>query len=104
MVGLGDLPGCVRQSLANDVNADGTVVVGRGRGTFNIIEATYWTSSGGMQRLWDVLLAAGVDPALSGWTVLTEAHGVSFDGFTVAGYGPATATSKPSSPSCRSGR
>ena len=28
-----------------------------------------------MERLWDVLLAQGVDPAASGWTSLFEARG-----------------------------
>ena len=41
-----------------------------------------------MLPLWDVLLAHGVDPALDGWSILSEAHSVSLDGLTVAGYGP----------------
>jgi PEP-CTERM motif len=45
------------------------------------------TAGSGMQRLWDVLLAEGVDPAAGGWTVLTEALAVSLDGNTIVGYG-----------------
>jgi hypothetical protein len=40
-----------------------------------------------MERLWDVLVAQGVDPAADGWSRLVEARGVSDDGNTIVGYG-----------------
>lgn len=80
MVGLGLLPGG-HQSIANGVSADGSVVVGGGD------EAFRWTAGTGMRRLWEVLLAQGVDPTAEGWTQLTSASAVSDDGNTIVGYG-----------------
>lgn len=40
-----------------------------------------------MQRLWDVLLANGVDPTADGWNILTEAVDVSANGTTIIGRG-----------------
>lgn len=86
MTGLGDLPGGVSSSLANAVSADGDVVVGQSSST-NGAEAFLWTSGGGMRSLASRLLAGGVDPAAGGWSVLTDAHGISADGRYVAGTG-----------------
>jgi hypothetical protein len=86
MVGLGDLPGGGFQSFANSTNGDGSVVVGAGI-TASGNEAFYWNVSVGMDRLWDVLLDNGVDPAADGWTRLVTAGSVSTDGYTVAGWG-----------------
>jgi probable HAF family extracellular repeat protein len=86
MAGLGDLPGGAFNSNARDVTDDGLTIVGRGSDAGGF-EAFYWTAGGGMQSLTSVLTAAGADPALSGWTELTEATGVSGDGLYVAGYG-----------------
>ena len=41
-----------------------------------------------MKRLWDVLLANGVDPAADGWTTARPANGISADGNTIVGCGP----------------
>jgi probable HAF family extracellular repeat protein len=88
MVGLGHLPGSTANTSAWDVSDDGSVVVGYsapapGGG----YEAVRWTAGSGMQRLWDVLLAQGVNPAADGWTILSEAYAVSADGNTIVGYG-----------------
>jgi probable HAF family extracellular repeat protein len=79
MVGLGILPGHV-SSDARGVSGDGSVVVGISGDAFR------WTSDGGMERLWDVLVAHGVDPAADGWTSL-YASGISADGNTIVGNG-----------------
>ena len=87
MVGLGDLPGGFFDGEAFGVSGDGSVVVGQSNASGGLVEAFRWTSSGGMERLWDVLLARGVDPAASGWTRLSSANGVSLDGNTIVGDG-----------------
>jgi hypothetical protein len=40
-----------------------------------------------MQRLWDVLLARGLDPAASGWTLLKRANAINADGSVIVGVG-----------------
>ena len=85
MVGLGDLPGGDFSNYAKGVSGDGSTVVGYAATPSN--EAFLWTSAGGMQRLWDVLLANGVDPAASGWTSLDFAQAISADGKTIVGQG-----------------
>jgi probable HAF family extracellular repeat protein len=87
MVGLGDLAGGAFFSEANAVSDDGNIVVGVGSTATAGLDAFYWTSAGGMQRLWDVLVANGVDPAADGWTDLGTANDVSADGTHVAGQG-----------------
>jgi probable HAF family extracellular repeat protein len=86
MVGLGELPGGDFGNYAQGVSGDGSTVVGYSA-TSSSNEAFLWTSAGGMQRLWDVLLAHGVDPAASGWTSLGPAWGISADGDTIVGSG-----------------
>jgi probable HAF family extracellular repeat protein len=86
MVGLGDLPGGEFLSGASAVSADGSVIVGGGNSASGP-EAVRWTSGGGTQRLWDVLLAQGVNPAAGGWSSLNVATGVSADGNTIIGSG-----------------
>jgi probable HAF family extracellular repeat protein len=86
MVGLGVLPGD-DYSGANGVSADGSVIVGYGGTALGYDEAFRWTSGGGMERLWDVLVANGVNPAAAGWTNLALATGVSADGNTIVGTG-----------------
>jgi probable HAF family extracellular repeat protein len=86
MVGLGILPGNV-SSEAWGVSGDGSVVVGYSRNSVNHYEAFRWTGGGGMERLWDVLVDHGVDPATDGWTNLTYASGISADGRTIVGTG-----------------
>jgi probable HAF family extracellular repeat protein len=86
MQGLGVWPGSPNAvSRAFDVNADGTVIVGNAivGGT----EAVVWRNSGDIERLWDVLLSAGVNPAADGWTLLQSANAVSDDGLTIVGTG-----------------
>lgn len=90
MVGLGDLAGGSLNSIANDVSADGSIVVGQGnrmpsQNGFDVGEAFIWTADAGMQRLFDVLVARGAT-GLEGWT-LTEANGISADGNWVVGSG-----------------
>jgi uncharacterized membrane protein len=81
MVGLGSY-GSIDDgyySSAYGVSADGSVIVGEsGYGAFR------WTQSDGMVSLKDTLIGAGLN--VSGWS-LTEATGVSADGFTIVGYG-----------------
>jgi probable HAF family extracellular repeat protein len=91
MVGLGLLPGdYFVESRAFGVSDDGSAVVGynefaspAGGGR----EAFYWTSGGGMQRLWDVLVAEGVNPADDGWGAFNIARGISADGTMIFGRG-----------------
>ena len=45
------------------------------------------SAGGGMERLWDVLLASGINPAADGWTILSEATALSADGNTIVGFG-----------------
>ena len=86
MVGLGDLPGGDFYSNALDVSADGSTIVGD---KFSHLgrEAVRWTSAGGIESLWDVLLAHGIDPAAGGWTHLVRATGVSANGNAIVGFG-----------------
>jgi probable HAF family extracellular repeat protein len=88
MVGLGLLPGHV-YSEARGVSGDGSVVVGVSDSddNFGNGEAFRWTNGDGMERLWDVLVGHGVDPAADGWTTLGYASGISADGRTIVGNG-----------------
>lgn len=87
MVGLGDLAGGWFDSHANGVNNDGSVVVGNSNSA-NGNEAFRWTQAGGMVSVASWLAAAGM--STTGFTVLTDARGVSADGNTVVGYGTST--------------
>jgi probable HAF family extracellular repeat protein len=87
-VGLGSPPGAsFYSSDAFGVSGDGSVIVGRVNANAAGDEAFRWASGGGMERLWDVLVAQGVDPAADGWTRLTYARDVSADGNAIVGYG-----------------
>ena len=77
MVGLGDLPGGIFQSSANDISADGSVVVGYGYPTATSTEAFRWTSAGGMVGLGD----------LAGGTTFSGADAISGDGSVIVGFG-----------------
>jgi hypothetical protein len=83
MVGLGDLPGGNFDSIAIDVSADASVIVGAGT-TAAGSEAFIWDASHGMRRLADVATDQGIN--LTGWT-LTAAHGISHDGMSIIGDG-----------------
>jgi probable HAF family extracellular repeat protein len=88
MVGLGDLPGGRVLSTANDVSANGMVVVGSGEtafdGSLSTTEAFFWTAGTGMVNLRSFLVSQGAD--LAGWKLIS-AEGVSADGRTIVGTG-----------------
>ena len=73
-VGLGDLPGGTFESYANDVSADGDVIVGQGQSNSGY-EAMRWSEAGGMVGLGD----------LPGGITHSAAFGVSRDGSVVVG-------------------
>lgn len=82
IVTLGKLAGD-SASDAFDISADGSTIVGRSfSGTSST--AFIWDELNGMRSLKDILTAAGID--LTDW-VLTEARGVSQDGYIIAGNG-----------------
>jgi uncharacterized membrane protein len=84
MVGLGDLAGGDFYSYAYGISSDGSVVVGQGYSALGN-EAFYWTASGGMESLKDILTnKCGL--GLTGWR-LTCAQGISSDGRTIIGWG-----------------
>lgn len=90
MIGIGDLPGGDFYSWANDVSENGRVIVGYSvtAGHFGygwVTEAFIWDSFHGMRNLKNVL-QDDYELDLSGWT-LTDATGVSADGFTIVGHG-----------------
>jgi probable HAF family extracellular repeat protein len=86
MVGLGVLPGGRRNSIANGVSADGSVVVGASHGETGR-EAFVWDSTHGMRRVRDVLIKNfGLAKSLKGWKLMS-ANAVSADGLTVVGCG-----------------
>jgi probable HAF family extracellular repeat protein len=85
MVPLGFIGGTFSEARA--VSDDGSVIVGIASVAGGNLNASIWTPSGGMQRLWDVLVANGVDPAATGWSTLFEAIDVSPDGRFIVGSG-----------------
>lgn len=77
-VSLGALPATNSQSFANEISADGSVIVGRSNsGTADDVVAFRWTQSGGMVGLGD----------LPGGSVRSIAFDVSADGSVVVGIG-----------------
>ncbi|MEX2308599.1 MAG: PEP-CTERM sorting domain-containing protein [Pirellulales bacterium] len=76
MVGLGDLGGGTFGSVAYDISADGSVVVGYGNSASRI-EAFRWTQTGGMIGLGD----------LPGGDFFSTAFAISADGAIVVGQG-----------------
>ncbi|MEX2142253.1 MAG: hypothetical protein WD894_23495 [Pirellulales bacterium] len=89
LVLLDDLPGSRVYSIAYDVSADGSVIVGSGdtlrADGSDTLGAFYWTQERGMVDLYDLLVSQGVTN-LEGWR-LSEVRGVSADGLTVVGTG-----------------
>ncbi len=83
--GLGDLPGGDFESLAQDVSADGQVVVG-GSSSANGGEAFRWNASEGMVGLGDL-------PGTSAGFFSSSALGVSADGSTIVGVGKGVSAS-----------
>lgn len=82
---LGDLPGGSFQSRAEDVSADGSVIVGNSQSASAFESGFIWTPAGGMRRLRDVL-EQDFNLDLTGWN-LGDAAGVSADGLTMTGTG-----------------
>ncbi len=76
---LGFLPGGGK-SFANDVSADGSVVVGYGGSSNSSTEAFRWTAGGGIEGLGD----------LAGGSFWGEASSISADGSTIVGYSIST--------------
>lgn len=76
MQGLGDLPGGSVSSIASDISADGSTIVGRGTSGSGV-EAFVWDSTNGMQGLGD----------LPGGAYSSFASGVSANGSVVVGRG-----------------
>jgi probable HAF family extracellular repeat protein len=86
MVALGDIPIGEFASRALGVSNDGRLIVGEVQGEFSQ-EAGLWRPGAAPQRLWDYLLALGLDPAADGWTDLFSAAAVTGDGRFVVGWG-----------------
>jgi probable HAF family extracellular repeat protein len=84
MVGLGDLAEGGYESVAFDVSADGSVVVGYGTSGSGH-RAFLWTADLGMVDLRQFLNSGGA-AGLTGW-MLNEARAISSDGRTVVGWG-----------------
>jgi len=82
--GLGFVPGG-GSSVANGVNADGTVVVGQASDASGQPQAFRWTRATRMQSVLTLLLAAKV-VTMTGWQ-LRSANGVSADGTVIVGDG-----------------
>jgi probable HAF family extracellular repeat protein len=74
MVGIGDLPGGTISAAANNVSANGSVIVGTSRSS-NGQEAFRWTQSGGMVGLGD----------LPGGSFSSNAWATSADGSIIIG-------------------
>jgi uncharacterized membrane protein len=83
MVGLEDLAGGDFDSVARDVSADGSVIVGWGTSAIGQ-EAFVWDATHGMRSVSGVLTDLSVD--LTGWT-LRAATAISADATTIVGYG-----------------
>jgi len=79
MVGLGLAPGFIA-GTAEDVSADGTVVVGGSGPNVGFI----WDEINGMQNLKELLIAGGAD--LDGWLAI-GATGISDDASRIVGVG-----------------
>jgi probable HAF family extracellular repeat protein len=85
MVPLGDLAGGSDSSIGYSVSGDGSIVVGQGNDGTN--QAVVWFGDNQPHLLKDLLLGRFIDPAASGWTALTQLHGISLDGSIAVGFG-----------------
>lgn len=83
MTALGDLPGGDFSSSAEDLSADGSILVGIGTGESGQ-EAVFWTADGQIHSLKAFLASRGID--MTSWQ-LSKATAVSADGMTIVGYG-----------------
>jgi probable HAF family extracellular repeat protein len=82
IVSLGDLSGGSHNSVARDVTANGSVVVGRAASALGH-EAFRWTQTGGLLGLGD----------LPGGSFRSDAYGVSGDGSVIVGAGSSSSSS-----------
>lgn len=85
MVGLGHLPDGEGYSHAVGISGDGRVIVGESASADGT-QAFRWTEATGMQSIRDLLVTAGLDAAIKGWT-LDLAKAVSADGNIIVGWG-----------------
>lgn len=86
LIELGSLSGIPQHSVATGISADAKVVVGVSGGGGDQSQAFIWDEFHGMRSITGVLTELGLADSLVGWR-LSEATGVSADGFTVAGFG-----------------
>lgn len=85
-VNLGLIGPAYTLASAIAISADGGVIGGLNSNEFTgEDEAFIWTQAGGMQRLFDVLVAAGTT-GLAGWN-LKSVTGISADGTKLVGFG-----------------
>ena len=74
-------------SSALDISGDGSTIVGSAA-NLGGIDAAIWDGTHGMRSLRHVLTTEyGLGDALSGWSTLGEARGISDDGLTIVGNG-----------------
>ena len=83
MTALAELSGGIEWGSAEAISADGSVIVGSSADESGE-QAVIWTQGAGIQRLFDVLVARGID--LTGWSLLA-AFDVSDDGRFIVGWG-----------------
>ena len=85
LVRLGKQP--VGDSLPENTNHDGSVIVGAVFGVPGFSSAFIWDEVHGQRDLREVLISDyGLGNAVEGWT-LREANGISADGHVIAGWG-----------------
>jgi hypothetical protein len=83
---LGDLSNGARARAFYGVSLGGEMAVGSANGPSGT-DAFLWNSTEGMNSLYDVLSASGLDLAAQGWSRLTTAYDISDDGRFVIGVG-----------------
>ena len=81
---LEEFPGANPYTVAWDVSADGSIVVGEAALPNQNTQAVFWDAANEIHKIDQVLVALGID--LSGWTLHTAA-GISDDGSTIVGSG-----------------
>lgn len=87
---LPDLVGGDANAAILGLTADGLTQVGYGSDSPFWTTATVWSSTSGLQRLADILVAQGVN--LAYWASLDEAYAISPDGRFIVGSGTVAAT------------
>jgi uncharacterized membrane protein len=86
MFELGPIPPEFVGSAAYCMNSDGSLVGGTLVNVINHTTAMLWDSAAGCRPLADILAAAGLGPAIQGWTLL-EITAMSGDGTYIVGNG-----------------